>query len=352
MESIEQSVEQTAAAQLEMVLKALNEFGCADLFVVVKAATQALEKATKLIAKAAPKAGSAPKGVQPPQLARPRAWVEFTLQHALAHGWEEFTARKGGEEIEYPAAVEHEGAWIFPESIDEKNPNGKQILMTHAMSLSKQRWSVKEGKGTHKELYEQFLASAPSAASASSSVASSVASSRSASPKAVVRKTAAEKAAELAETKRVKEEEKAAAKAVKDAEKAEAKRLKEAEKEAAKALKEQEKAAAKALKEAAKPVKSPKAAPVKAAVVKALVKAAAPKPVVVKPVVAKPVEWSCPADGGVHPWVSNGIAYLRNSDNQVWLDDGTDELGAWQGVVDATGKIDTSVPEPSFDDEE
>jgi flagellar biosynthesis GTPase FlhF len=348
MESIEQSVEQTAAAQLEMVLEALNEFGCADLFVVVKAATQALEKATKLIAKAAPKAGSAPKGVQPPQLARPRAWVEATLEHALAHGWEKFVARKGAEEIEYPASVEHEGAWIFPGSVDAKNPNGKQILMTHAMSLSKQRWSVKAGKGTHQELYEQFLAnteaaSASSAASSESSAASSESSSRSASPKAIIRKTAAEKAAELAEAKRVKEEEKATAKAAKDAEKAEAKRVKELEKAEEKRVKDEAKAAAKAAKEAEKPAKSPKAAVVKAVVVKALVKAA------VKPVLAA---WSCPTDGSVRPWLSNGVKYLRNSDNQVWLDGG-DELGAWQGVVDvATGKIDTSVAEPSFDDEE
>jgi hypothetical protein len=347
MDSAKQSTEQTAAAQLEMVLEALNEFGCADLFVVVKAATQALEKATKLIAKAAPKAGSAPKGVQPPQLARPRAWVEATLEHALAHGWEKFVARKGAEEIEYPASVEHEGAWIFPGSVDEKNPNGKQILMTHAMSLSKQRWSVKAGKGTHQELYEQFLAGAPSsAASSESSAASSESSSRSASPKAIVRKTAAEKAAELAEVKRVKEEEKATAKAAKELEKAEEKRVKELEKAEEKRLKDEAKAAAKAAKEAAKPAKSPKAAVVKAVVVKALVKAA------VKPATASLESWSCPTDGSVRPWLSNGVKYLRNSDNQVWLDGG-DDLGTWQGVVDpATGKIDTSVAEPSFDDEE
>ena len=356
MESIEQSVEQVVTAQLEIVLEALKDLACEDLFVVVKAATQALEKATKLIAKAAPKAGSAPKGVQPPQLARPRKWVEATLQHALANGWEKFVARKGKEEIEYPASVEHEGAWIFPDSIDEKNPNGKQILMTHAMSLSKQRWSVKLNKGSRKDLYEQFLAaeldSQPSTAASSS--ASSIASSRSASP-AIVRKTAAEKAAELAEAKRVKEEEKAAAKAVKDAEKAEAKRVKELEKAEEKRVKDEAKAAAKAAKEAEKPTKSPKAAVVKAVVVKALVKAAV-KPAAAVAAATTPSasleSWKAPTDGSVSPWVSNGIKYLRNSDNQLWLDGG-DDLGAWQGVLDvATGKIDTSVPEPSFDDEE
>ena len=328
---------QSNISQLDTVLAALKEFECADLFVVVKAATLALEKATKTTAKAAPKAGSAPKGVQPPQLAKPRAWVEFTLKHALANGWEEFTATKGSEEIVFPASEEVNGAHIYPGSVDEKFPAGKQILLTQAMSLSKQRWSVKAGKGTHEELYkefcEEFDGSQPSAPVSATSSASS-------SPKAVVRKTAAEKAAEQEAAKAAKEAEKAAAKAVKEAEKAAAKAAKDAEKAEAKRVKDLEKAAA---KEAAKPAKSPKAVVVKAAVVKAAAK---------KPIAAKPVAWSCPADGGVHPWESNGIKYLRNSDNQVWLDGG-DDVGEWQGVYDvATGKIDDSVAEPSFDDEE
>jgi len=328
---------QSNVSQLDTVLAALKEFECADLFVVVKAATLALEKATKTTVKATPKTGSAPKGIQPPQLAKPRAWVEFTLKHALANGWEEFTATKGSEEIVFPASEEVNDAHIYPGSVDEKFPAGKQILLTQAMSLSKQRWSVKAGKGTHEELYkefcEEFDGSQPSAPV-------SAASSASSSPKTVVRKTAAEKAAEQEAAKAVKEAEKAAAKAVKEAEKAAAKAAKDAEKAEAKRVKDLEKAAAKE----AKPVKSPKAVVVKAAVVKA----AAKKPVVV----AKPVAWSCPADGGVRPWVSNGVKYLRNSDNQVWLD-ADSEVGEWQGVYDeATGKIDTSVAEPSFDDEE
>ena len=355
---MEQSMEQSGVSQLEMVLEALKEFDCADLFVVVKAATQALEKATKTTAKAAPKAGSAPKGVQPPQLRKPREWVEFTLEHALANGWEEFTARKGVEEIVHPASELVDGAHIFPDSVDEKNPAGKQILMTHAMSLSKQRWSVKAAAGTRKDLYDLFcagrsesLASAP--VSTSSSAASSTASSAAASPKAVVRKTAAEKALEMAEAKRVKDEEKAAAKAVKDAEKAEAKRVKELEKAEEKRVKDEEKAAAKAAKDAekaaAKPAKSPKAAVVKAAAVKPLVKALVKA---AQPAASAFVDnWVCPSVDGVHPWVSNGINYLRDSERRVWLDAG-DDLGEWQGVLLANGKFDTSVPEPSFDDEE
>jgi hypothetical protein len=336
---------QSNVSQLDTVLAALKELECADLFVVVKAATLALEKATKTTTKAAPKAGSAPKGVQPPQLAKPRAWVEFTLKHALANGWEEFTATKGSEEIVFPASEEVNGAHIYPGSVDEKFPAGKQILLTQAMSLSKQRWSVKAGKGTHEDLYKEFCAEFDDS---QPSTPVSTASSASSSPKAVVRKTAAEKAAEQEAAKAAKDAEKAAAKAVKEAEKAAAKAAKDAEKAEAKRVKDLEKEAAKQAKEAAKPAKSPKAVVVKAAVVKAAVVKAAAKPVVAA---KKPVEWSCPADGGVHPWESNGIKYLRNSDNQVWLDGG-DEVGEWQGVYDvATGKIYDSVEEPSFDDE-
>jgi hypothetical protein len=323
------------SASLKTVLAALEEFECADLFKVIKKATLEAEKqmksGSKIVAK---KAGSAPKGVQPPQLRKPRRWVEATLEDALANGWEKFVAKKGKEEIEYPASIEHEGAWIFPDSIDEKNPSGKQIIMAQAMSLSAQRWTPKTKKGTHQELYEQFSAEfdAANPVEAVAAVAAAPA----------VRKTAAEKAVELAEAKRVKEEEKAVAKAAKELERANAKAAKEAEKVEAKRVKDLEKAAAKASKIPAAAIKAaPKAAVVKAAVVKAA-----------KPTIVKPEEWSCPADGSVRPWVSNGIKYLRNSDHQLWLDGG-DDLGAWQGVVDpATNKIDTSVPEPSFDDEE
>jgi hypothetical protein len=228
-----------------------------------------------------------------------------------------------------------DGAYIFPGSVDAKNPNGKQIIMSQAMSLSKQRCSVKTGKGTHEELYQQFSAEfdATNPVAAVAAVAAAPA----------VRKTAAEKAVELAEAKRVKEEAKAVAKAAKELDKANAKAAKDAEKVETKRVKELEKGAAKASngKIPAAAIKAaPKAAVVKAAVVKA------------KPTIVKPEVWSCPTDGSVRPWLSNGVKYLRNSDNQVWLDGG-DDLGTWQGVVDpATGKIDDSVPEPSFDDEE
>ena len=327
-------MESTTVSQLSVVLAALKEFDCADLFAVVKASTLALEKATKTVTKAAPKAGSAPKGVQPAQLAKPRAWVEFTLQHARENGWEEFVISKGEEEIVMSASEEHNGAHIYSNSMDEKNPNGKQILLTHAMSLSKQRWSTKTGMGTHEELYKEF------SEKFNDSQPVSAVSSASSTPKTgVIRKTAAEKASEKESAKLAKEAEKAAAKLVKEAEKAAAKASKEVEKAAAKLAKEAEKAAAKASKEAEK------AATPKMTVVKAAVK----KPVAVKAVVA----WSCPADGAVHPWPYKGKKFLRNSDNQVWEEDADGGCGDWQGVyIETEDRIDDSVEEPSFNDDE
>ena len=344
-ESVESVQSLEIAVDLETVLAALTEFDCADLFKVIKTATLEAEKRVKSGSKiVAKKAGSAPKGVQPPQLRKPRRWVEVTLEDALANGWEEFTARKGGEDIVYSASVIHDGAHIFPDSVDEKNPAGKQIIMAQAMSLSAQRWTPKTKSGSHAALYAEFSAAfdAANPVDAAAPVEVKV---------PVVRKTAAEKAAESAEAKRVKDEEKAVAKAAKELDKANAKAAKDAEKAEAKRVKELEKEAAKAAKgkiPTAAIKAAPKAAVVKAAV-KPLVKAAA-KPTIVK-AAAFVDNWVCPSVDGVHPWVSNGVNYLRDSERRVWLDGG-DDLGEWQGVLLENGKFDTSVPEPSFDDEE
>jgi hypothetical protein len=89
--------------------------------------------------------------------------------------------------------------------------------------------------------------------------------------------------------------------------------------------------------------------------------AAAAKPVPVKAAAVKPKpaaapakeEWSCPADGMVHAWPYKGKQYLRNSDNEVWLKAADGSCGQWQGVYLPTeDRIDDSVSEPEFDDEE
>ena len=349
-------------------MAALKGLESAELFKVMKQALVEAEKRSKSSAAApkkaaAKKAGSMPKGVVPPQLRKPRAWVDFTLKHALEHGWEAFTVyqtkkdkttgEKVEEEIEMPASELLNGAHVYKDSVDEKHPAGKQLIHKDAMSLSKQRWAPKEKTGTHHALYLEFEASYVVEADADSD---SAAESAAVSKTVVVRKTAAEKAAEAEAKKAAKEVEKAAKKAEKDAEKEAKKAEKEAEKEA-------KKAAAAAEKEAKKTAKAVPAAAVKKVIVTAAKPTAVPKAAVAaapkaaakpaaKPAV-KPAAWSCPADGMVHPWSYKGKQYLRNSDNEVWLKGEDGGCGEWQGMYRAEGDlIDDSVPEPVFDDEE
>jgi outer membrane biosynthesis protein TonB len=365
---------------MDAVLATLKTLEAADLFKVMKQALAAAEKRSTGVAPrgraaaAAKKTGSMPKGVVPPQLRKPRAWVDFTLQHALENGWESFTVfqtkkdketgEKIEEEIEMPGSVLHDGAHVYEGSVTEKTPAGKQLIHKDAMSLSKQRWAPKDKKGTHEELYNEFLASYVEDEVPAADDASETSSTK----KVVVRKTAAEKAAEAEAKKAEKEAEKEAKKAAKEAEKAEKKAEKEREKAEKKAEKEAEKAAKKAEKDAAKKpaakapvpaaaVKAAAKAPVKATAtpVKAAAAAAPVKAPVKKAAVAAPKkeEWSCPADGMVHPWPYKGKQYLRNSDNECWLRAADGSCGEWQGVfLAAEDRIDDSVPEPVFEDEE
>jgi hypothetical protein len=78
------------------------------------------------------------------------------------------------------------------------------------------------------------------------------------------------------------------------------------------------------------------------------------KPLAVKPKAAvKKDEWTCPDDGQLYPWTFGGKKYLRNASNEVYESDEDGGLGSWAGVFDATtNKIDDSVPEPEYEDEE
>ncbi len=364
---VESDTESVApAVNLDALVASLKQLDAPDLFKVMKQALAEAEKRTKGSVSrqtAAKKTGSMPKGVVPPQLRKPRAWVEFTLKHALENGWESFTVfqtkkdketgDKIEEEIEMPGSELHDGAHVYEDSVTEKCPTGKQLIQKDAMSLSKQRWAPKEKKGTHPELYAEFEASY-----VEEEVESDTASETSSTKRTVVRKTAAQKAAEAEAKKAEKEAEKAEKKAAKEAEKEAKKAEKDAEKETKKAEKEAEKLAAKAEKETAK---KPASKVVPAAAVKKAVAPATPvKTAVVKAAPAAPLkakkaveEWSCPADGMVHPWSYKGKQYLRNSDNEVWLRGADGGMGEWQGIyLVAEDRIDDSAEEPVFDDEE
>jgi hypothetical protein len=340
-ESVESIQSLEVTVDLEAVLAALKQFEAADLFKVIKTATQEAEKRVK---GSKVKKEDGPKKPTPSQLQKPTAWVRFTLKHAQEHGWEEFiiSNKKSGEEILMPASEEKDGKQVYP--------NGKEMILTHAMSLSKQRWAPKAKEGTHEELYAEFLEEFEAAA-----VEAPVEEAPEwLVPPTIVRKTAEEKAAEME-----------AKKAEIEAKKAEKKEEREKAKEEAKAAKEAEKATAKATKEAAKVpkaavkvvVKPAAKAPAKEAP-KATGKEEAKAPIAEKKTPGKKpltgtataAVWSCPADGAVHPWNYKGTKYLRNSDHQVWLEDAEGGCGDWCGVflIDEN-RIDDSVEEPDFE---
>jgi hypothetical protein len=359
---------ETIAVSIEDILTALKSFETPELFKLLKSALTEAEKKSKITTKATKvttkKQGSMPKGTVPPQLKKPRAWVEFTLKHALENGWESFTItqkKKDGEieEIEMPASIYHEGAHIYEDSISEKTPNGKQIIHKEAMSLSKQRKEA--GHPTYAEFEAEYTDDTPASDDTTSET-----SSTTSSKKSIVKKTAAEKQAEMeakkAEKEQAKAEEKERKKAEKEQAKAEEKERKKAEKEAEKEAKKAEKDAEKEAKKAEKkpvakavvPAKAP-STPVK--VVKTEEQSSPAGAAGLGPIkAAKPTpkkEEVIPDDGMVHPWTFEGKKYLRNADGETWLAAVGGGIGKWVGVYSSkTNKIDTSATEPEFDDEE
>ena len=354
---------------VENVMSSIKTFEISDLFKLLKTISAEIEKKSKTAAKAAThagkatvakKAGSMPKGAIPPQLKKPRAWVEFTLKDALENGWESFTIVQKKkdkemntvteEQIEMPGSVLHDGAHIYKDSVTEEKPAGKQLIHKDAMSLSKQR---KESSHSSYSLFESSYVDTPSDDDKSDAGSSTA----SASKTIVVKKTAAEKEAEAV----AKKAEKAAEAAAKKAEKAADAAAKKAEKEVEK---EQKKAATKAAKEVAKTSVEQKKPVVKAPVpaVKKADPAPAPTPAPVEPVAEKPVTKKptrkvatvedVPSDGMVHPWTYKGKKYLRNADGETWTVGADGGMGNWVGVYDAKAGLIKGAPEPVFDNDD
>ena len=316
-ESVESVQSLVEAVALENVVASLKSFTVADLFKVSKVALAEAEKRCKG-GKLEPKAPKEKKAT-PKQLQKPTKWVRYVLEYSLANGWESFAVenKKSQEIIEMPASVEAEdGTYVYPD--------GKKMILTHAMSLSKQYWAPKAKEGSRKDLYDAFEAEYNASLEAEEEAEPAAEPEK---PK-MVRKTAAEKAAELAAAKEKKEAEAAAKKAAK----------------APKAV-AAPKAAAAVPKAAVKTVK---------VVAKAAAAPAAPAPVGVKPGPKKKAaepEWSCPADGNVYPWAYKGTNYLRNSENQVWLAEADGGCGDWAGLfLKEEDRIDDSAADPFADE--
>ncbi len=338
-ESVESVQSLEVTVDLEAVLAALKQFEAAELFKVIKTATQEVEKRVK---GSKVKKEDGPKKPTPSQLQKPTAWVRFTLKHAQEHGWEEFIVcnSKSKEEILMPASVEIDGKHVYP--------NGKEMILTHAMSLSKQYWSPKFKDGTHEELYAEFLEEFNAAVTAEPEEEEE----EEVKP-VLVRKTAEEKAAEMEAKKAEIEAKKAEKKEEREKAKEEAKAAKEAEKAAAKAAKVPKAAVKVVVKPAAKaPAKVETKATGKEEAKAPIAPIAEKKTPAKKPVPANPTAavWSCPADGAVHPWNYKGTKYLRNSDHQVWLEEADGGCGDWCGVfLGGEDRIDDSVEEPDFE---
>ena len=315
---------------MEDIVSSLKTFESSELFKILKAVATEAEKKTKLTktttkATTSKKAGSMPKGAVPPQLKKPRAWVEFTLKNALENGWESFTVLQKKkdketntiteEQIEMPGSTLHNGAHIYKDSINEKTPEGRQLIHKEAMSLSKQR--KESGHATFAEFDSSYVDETDDDKSVVSS---------SSSKRIVIKKTAAEKEAKKAE--------------------------KEAEKEAAKAAKELAQQEKKVEKKPTVKAPVPAAAVKKAAVATEVVTPFKKKSEAVKKPVAAKVE-EIPSDGMVHPWAYKSKKYLRNADGETWTVGADGGVGVWAGLYDAkTDKLDTSASEPVFDDEE
>lgn len=350
-ESASASVSASELMTISEIIAATKHMSAADLFKLLKQCTAEAEKRTKTEAKAAtkrPKKEKKEKGAVPLQLRKNHAWVAFTLKHAQENGWEEFIITKKDEEIVMPASTTNDaGAYIYEDSISDKTPKGKQINRSEAMSLAKVR------KEANHESWAEFEAQYVPDEVASATESSDDSKSTTSSKKSVTRKTAAEKEAEKAAKEKEKEEKKAA----KEAEKAEKKAQKEAEKAAKEKEKEEKKAApasAPAPKKAAggagaKAKESDSEAEPAAAPAKAV------KKVSVKPKVENNDEKipTVKDDGQAHPVTWKGTSYYMMASGEAWIQNKDKSMGKWVGMFDAAKNIlDTTVEEPSFEDEE
>lgn len=336
-------------ANFEATLASIKGLELSDLIKVMKCVTVEAEKRNK--GQKGTKKGSMPKGVDPPQLKKPRAWVDFTRQHAQENGWEPFTiiqskkdkeGVKTTEEVEMPGSVLHDGIHIFEGSIDAKNPNGKMLIHKHAMSLSKQRWAPKASEGTHQELYEQFI----------STYVDTEESVESAEAKNDLKEAAA----------RAKEEKAKAALIAKEEKKQAALLAKEEKKQAKEALKASKVVVPKAAVKAVKVVKEAVNLTVKPEVVIHTKEVAKPEAKPAAKPAAKPVAkavakavtkaWSCPNDDRVHQWPWKGKILMRNFQNEVWTRGADGEIDKWQGIyIPTEDRIDETAEEPQFEEE-
>jgi hypothetical protein len=318
-------------SNIQNITEQFKGLSAEELLTIIAAATAEAKKAVKTVAKAPKEAkekkGSMPKGMDPPQLDKPRKWVEFVLKRSNEVGWPAINV-KDTETL--PASVERDGKHVF-------EATGKPLNNKQAMSLSKQYWSRKEAKGSNKELYDEFEAQyVPPAPKEVSEESDAESEASEASEVSVVSAPKEKKEKKAKKTEEEKEAEKVAKKEAAALKKAQEKEAKEAAKKEAAALK---KAA-----EAPKEPEAPKAAAVAKPVAMKL-KKAAPK--------VEELPFDIEADTMVHEWVFQGKKVYVNSDGEMWERSDSDEAGPWMGKYNPSTKVlDKTAVEPLYADEE
>jgi hypothetical protein len=314
-------------SSIQNITEQFKGLSAEELLTIIAAATAEAKKAVKIVAKAPKEAkekkGSMPKGVAPPQLDKPRKWVDFVLKRSNEVGWPVINV-KDTETL--PASVERDGKFVF-------EATGKPMNNKQAMSLSKQYWSRKEAKGSNKELYDEFEAqyvppepAAPKEASEESDAESE------ASEASAVSAPKEKKEKKAKKTEEEKEAEKVAKKEATALKKAQEKEVKEAAKKEAAALKKAAPKPAEAVVAAAKPVAMK-------------LKKAAPK--------VEELPFNIEADGMAHEWVLQGKKVYADSEGNMWERSDSDEAGPWMGKYDPSTKVlDKTAEEPLYADEE
>jgi len=289
-------------SSIQQFQDSLKDASLDELLAIIAAATAEAKKKAKIVVKAPKKEakekkGSMPKGVVPPQLIKPRAYVDYTLADANKNGWEAFEI--SGQP--FAASVQKEdGTHIF-------EATGKPFNHKHAMSLSKIR------KTTRPEFYQAFEAQhvEPDVAP----VAESDGEEKSATAAVSAPKPKKEKAAPKPKKT---EEEKAAEK---EAKKAEKKTAKKAEKV------------------------TPSASSSSAL-------ALSPRPQTPAARMESAADTWVPktTDGKVYPRTIGGVVYFSNHLHQLWVKDSDGGVGDWAGVfLVSENRIDATAEEPMYD---
>jgi hypothetical protein len=325
-------------SNIQNITEQFKGLSAEELLTIIAAATAEAKKSVKLVSKAPKEAkekkGSMPKGISPPQLDKPRKWVDFVLKRSNEVGWPAITV-KDTETL--PASVERDGKHVF-------EATGKPLNNKQAMSLSKQYWARKEAVGSNKELYDEFDAQYVPPAAAPKEASAEASEESDAESEASVESAPKEKKEKKAKKTEEEKEAEKVAKALAKAQEKEAEKVrKAAEKEAEKQRKAAEKAAPK--EEKPKEAEKPKEEAPKPKPVAMKLKKAAPK--------VEELPFDIEADTMVHEWVFQGKKVYVNSDGEMWQRSDSDEAGPWMGKYNPSTKVlDKTAVEPLYADEE